>query len=66
MNKKTSLLDQETTIQILGEFMECAHRGLVDVIEMKHSNDPLNTTTQITIRMREFQTLPSITELIGD
>jgi hypothetical protein len=57
MNKKTSLLDQEETIQILDEFMQSAHRGLVDVIEIRHADDPLNTTTQITIRMRELSVI---------
>jgi len=61
MNKKTSLLNQDETIAILEEFLHAARRELVDVMMIKTSTgDLFKNTTEITFKMTEPLTLPSI------
>jgi hypothetical protein len=55
MNKKTSLLDQEQTIDLLAEFMKYARRGMVDVIELRSSNVVSEFSTQAILKMKEFK-----------
>lgn len=58
MNKKTSLLDQTQTIELLEEFMKYARRGMVDVIELRTSNEMAEFSTQAILKMKEFRVFP--------